>query len=197
MGEKILVENTISSSSEEKEPNSKRKAQHEIEKIIKSVDGRVKFIGKLKDGKSSPVWKLFQLIHIDGIRQDYVLCLSCKKVMRYVPINGTNGLKRHVKSCSKLMSSNDTSQSMITSHFTNRSNGSTKSSWIPKRFLTQMVNACAEYCALDGRAFESINGIGFQRMVKVVFDAGRACGSMKQSFITFLYHGLDVLIFED
>ena len=176
----VIVRDDITSSSEEKRSNSKRKKQEQIEKLIKSADSRVKLVDRGKDEKISPVWKSFQFIYIDGVRQEYVLCLGCRKTMRHLTMHGTNGLRKHIKSCSRSIQSSNGVQSTITKHFPNQIDGGTNPSYIPKKFFGQMVNACAEFCALDGRAFESINGIGFQRMIQVVFDAGRACGS-KQS----------------
>ena len=34
------------------------------------------------------------------------------------------------------------------------------------------MQTCVEFCALDGRAFDLINGDGFRKLTKVLFDAG-------------------------
>jgi hypothetical protein len=42
-----------------------------------------------------------------------------------------------------------------------------------KFFVTE---ACAEFCALDGRAFDVMKGVGFQNLAQVLFNAGRNTG---------------------
>ncbi|CAF4770606.1 unnamed protein product, partial [Rotaria sp. Silwood2] len=37
-----------------------------------------------------------------------------------------------------------------------------------------VTQACAEFSALDGRAFDTMTGYGFQNLAQVLFDAGRS-----------------------
>ncbi|CAF1365939.1 unnamed protein product [Rotaria sordida] len=45
---------------------------------------------------------------------------------------------------------------------------------IPKRIRLSVAQACAEFSALDGRAFQAMKGNGFQNLAQVLFDAGRS-----------------------
>ena len=41
----------------------------------------------------------------------------------------------------------------------------------------RITEACVEYCAVDGRSFESIAGIGFRNLAKQLVSAGAALGT--------------------
>lgn len=182
MDDEISIEAALPRSHVSSPSKRKKKTLSEIELLIRKKDQGVNFEERPKRNEnSSPVWESFRTIHVNGIRQDFVRCIGCEKVVRYVSIHGTNGLKKHIQSCSKLFKSNDGTQTTITSHYLTRSDKHTDLSNIPKRFATQMVRACAEYCSVDGRAFESISGAGIKKVFQVAFDAGRACGAGKRS----------------
>ncbi|CAF1490089.1 unnamed protein product [Rotaria sordida] len=43
-----------------------------------------------------------------------------------------------------------------------------------RQTLDDLTQACAEFSALDGRAFQAMKGNGFQNLAQVLFDAGRS-----------------------
>ncbi|CAF4186645.1 unnamed protein product, partial [Rotaria sordida] len=47
---------------------------------------------------------------------------------------------------------------------------------IPQRIKSSITTACAEFAALDGRAFETMSGKGFLNLAQQLFDAGRVLG---------------------
>ena len=181
MDDEIIIETGTPSSFSPKQREKNRRTLHEIEEMIRKGDSRIQLKRKSKhDEKSLNVWQSFYHIHMDGVRQDFVRCDGCGKIFRFISRYGTNGLKKHIRSCSKLVNEKDGVQLPITSHFTTQGGNQKDFSRIPNRFFTQMVKASAEYCALDGRAFESITGVGLQRVIQVAFDAGRVCAAMKR-----------------
>ncbi|CAF4515924.1 unnamed protein product [Rotaria sp. Silwood2] len=51
---------------------------------------------------------------------------------------------------------------------------SSKTTPIPSKLKLRVTQACTEFCAVDGRAFDVITDDGFQNLAKVLFDAGRS-----------------------
>lgn len=177
-----IEDSAVSLAAPQRKSATKKRNRSEIEKLILHGDRRVTFVRKSNtDGKSPAVWKCFYHIHVDSIRQGFFRCDNFRRLIRFIIIHGTNGLKKHIQSCSKLTGRHTETQSRITTHCAAQSGDRKGSSRVSSRFTTQLVETSAEYCALDGRPFESIAGVGFQRLVPVVFDAGRSCGTSRGS----------------
>ncbi len=51
-----------------------------------------------------------------------------------------------------------------------------KQSPIPKRTKSVITKACTEFCALDGRAFDVMKGIGFQNLSIALLETGVGVG---------------------
>ncbi|CAF1316310.1 unnamed protein product [Adineta ricciae] len=147
MTSEITITSTVSSVSlnTEKQNNTKQK-RLAIEAMIKQNDIRVTLVESTRrTNKISPVWEHFKYIHVDGVRQEFVQCADCKVIIGFNTMNGTNGLKKHIDSCPKIMNSKSGVQSNITSHFKSFSKDS---SCIPDPFIKLMTNTSAEQVAL-------------------------------------------------
>ncbi|CAF4694322.1 unnamed protein product, partial [Rotaria socialis] len=77
-------------------------------------------------------------------------------------LNGTNTLRSHVNVCLK----KDTS----------------------KKTKTNIIEACTEFCALDGRAFDVTRGVGFQNLVKILVEVGQLASKSKLEVTDILPH---------
>ena len=51
---------------------------------------------------------------------------------------------------------------------------SSKTTPIPSKLKLRVTQACTEFCAVDGRAFDVITDDGFQNLAKVLFDASHS-----------------------
>ncbi|CAF1569115.1 unnamed protein product, partial [Adineta steineri] len=71
---------------------------------------------------------------------------------------------------------------------------SSKQSPIPLKVKLSVTEACTEFCALDGRAFEVIKGDGFKNLAKALFDAGQASNKSSIEVTDFLPHPTTVRI---
>ena len=68
----------------------------EIEKLIVKKSERVVF--KEHKGRSE-AWKFFVKILVDGEAVDFVKCIDCTAVLKYVAGHGTGSMLSHVKFC--------------------------------------------------------------------------------------------------
>ncbi|CAF1448781.1 unnamed protein product [Rotaria sordida] len=140
----------------------------ELEKLIKDNDPSIKFVEKKKTSKSSEYWGYFHIIFFNNDRQEYVSCNKCKKLLFHKSSNGTNNLRTHANSCPNINKTTSLCQKTVHDFYS-----SLKQSPIPKKIKLSITEACTEFCALDGRAFDVMKGNGFKKLVKTVFDAGR------------------------
>ncbi|CAF4814197.1 unnamed protein product, partial [Rotaria socialis] len=59
-------------------------------------------------------------------------------------------------------------QTQVTEYYSSK-----KSHSVPKIIREKVKIACTEFTALDSRAFETVAGDGFLKMIQSIFDAGR------------------------
>ena len=141
----------------------------ELEKLIKDADPSIKFVQNKKTSKSSKCWNYFHHIVVNDDRQQFVSCNNCKGLFLYSSLNGTSGLRTHISSCQKQEKSSFTHQRTVHDYYT-----TLKPSSIPTKLKFSVGEACAEFCALDCRAFDVLKGEGFKNLVRVIFEAGRS-----------------------
>ncbi|CAF3987750.1 unnamed protein product [Rotaria sp. Silwood2] len=116
------------------------------------------------------MWEHFHQIFVNNLQQQFVSCNECKTLLAFTSTNGTNNLKSHLSSCSKTkIILNDLNQTTVHDFYS-----SSKTIQIPKKMKLSVTQACAEFSALDGRAFDTMTGYGFQNLAQVLFDAGRS-----------------------
>jgi hypothetical protein len=143
--------------------------KNEIEQLIAENDPSLKFLEKEKKTKSSEWWNFFHIIHVNNERQQYVSCNACKSLLLHISSHGTNNLRSHAQSCAKIQEKSIlASQKTVRDFFS-----SSKQSPIPKRIKSIITKACTEFCALDGRAFDVMKGIGFQNLSIALLETGR------------------------
>ncbi|CAF3950481.1 unnamed protein product [Rotaria sp. Silwood2] len=122
-----------------------------LQDLVSSNGTSISFV-KPAHGRSE-FWKSYSQIYVEGVAQDYIICLQCKTVLKWTSENGTRVMSHH--SCVKQAST------------------STECPLIRKR----ITEACVEFCAVDGRSFESVAGTGFINLAKQLISAGAILGT--------------------
>ncbi|CAF3656976.1 unnamed protein product [Rotaria socialis] len=135
------------------------------------------FTNRKKSLKSSPVWESFNIVVINNVRQKMVCCEKCKQLLAYRSRDGTASLAKHKRSWQATDHASDTDntsakdlvkQTQVTEYYSSK-----KSHSVPKIIREKVKIACTEFTALDSRAFETVAGDGFLKMIQSIFDAGR------------------------
>lgn len=142
-----------------------------LEQLIVDNDQSVRLVKKKQNSTSSELWEHFHQVFVNNDQQPFVSCNTCKKILVFTSANGTNNLKSHLKSCSKSISicnRSPYSQTTIQEFYS-----PSKPIQISKKIKSAVLEACTEFAALDGRAFATMKGNGFQSLAQVLFDAGR------------------------
>lgn len=67
-----------------------------IEKLITTKSERIVFISHKE---KSEAWKFFLKIQVDEKACDFVKCIDCSSVLKYVPGHGTGSMLAHLKAC--------------------------------------------------------------------------------------------------
>jgi hypothetical protein len=144
--------------------------RNELEKLIREKHESIRFVQKKKTTNSSQMWEHFHQIFVNNEQQQFASCNECKNLLAFTSANGTNNLKCHLKACTKTeIISDDLNQTTVHEFFS-----SSKKIKIPERLKSSVAQACAEFSALDGRAFETMKGEGFQNLAQILFDTGRS-----------------------
>ena len=109
-------------------------------------------------------WKNFTcIIDENKCSIPFVQCVRCKSLLAYDSRkNGTSTLKAHSNSC-KIPASG-------THHSIDRMLA--KSSNVSADTKRLVADACARFCAYDMRAFEIVNGRGFQHLCQTLLSVG-------------------------
>ncbi|CAF1488339.1 unnamed protein product [Rotaria sordida] len=82
-------------------------------------------------------------------------------------------MRTQPNSCQKpIINTDSCNQKTVTEFYS-----SSKQKIIPQRIKSSITTACAEFAALDGRAFETMSGKGFLNLAQQLFDAGRVLGN--------------------
>lgn len=158
----------------------------ELEQLIADDDTSIRFAKKKANLNSSYLWEYFHIIYVNNHQQPFVSCNSCKVILAFTSANGTNNLKSHLKSCSKATATYPSApfeQKTIHSFYS-----SSKPVKISKTIRTSVMQACSEFAALDGRAFATMKGTGFQNLAQVLFDAGRSLSNSSIQIEDILPH---------
>ena len=152
--------------------SSKPLTRKELENLIKQVDDSVVYVEKKKLPSSSDLWDHFHQVFVGAVKQQSVSCNIRKSLLAYTSTNGTKNMKTHLHSCSKsFVKGTDGNQKSIKEFCSPPA-----STVIPKRIKASIATACAEFAALDGRASNTMSGIGFLDLAKQLLHAGRVMG---------------------
>jgi hypothetical protein len=149
----------------------KQLSKNELSALVKQKHLSLRFMKRTQTDRMSKWLSRFSLILVDDVRQDFVICDTCKTVVPDKTSTGTGGLQRHVESYEGKTKDALANQTDITSFFP--AHNSSKSGMV-NRMETSITTACAEFVATDGRSFETTNGSGFKRLFGLAFQAGRS-----------------------
>jgi hypothetical protein len=148
----------------------------DLQSLVTSDDPLISF--KKPMNKRSECWTNYSQVFYSNIPQDYIVCLQCKCLLKWLKDHGTRVMTHHNCSKSKSISSpsstttTPTRQRSISSYCTQPS--TLKECPLIQKRITE---ACVEYCAIDGRSFESIRGVGFRNLAKQLVNAGATLGT--------------------
>ncbi|CAF1479669.1 unnamed protein product [Didymodactylos carnosus] len=118
-------------------------------------------------GVRSQCWSNYTQVYHENIPLDFIVCLQCKTVLKWTSGNGTRVMNHHNCIKKKPLSETPNRQRTVSS-YCQQSSSSTECPLIKKR----ITEACVEYCAVDGRSFESVTGAGFINLAKQLISAG-------------------------
>ncbi|CAF1386442.1 unnamed protein product [Rotaria sordida] len=105
------------------------------------------------------------------MKQDYVICDSCKSLISYKAQTGTGGMQKHIECCRQISNVLDEhNESKITKYFHSTK---TKSNYVPLKFKNKITNSLVEFIILNGRPFEIVNGSGFINIIECVLGVVR------------------------
>ena len=146
-------------------------SKEKLSQLISNGDSSITLQKRKQTDTISKLWIHFSVIHFQKIKQDYVICDSCKSLISYKPATGTGGMQKHVDSCSQISKLLDKqNEPKITGYFQSPKN---KSNSIPTKVKDRIRDALTEFVVLDNRPFETVNGAGFMKLMECVLGVGR------------------------
>jgi hypothetical protein len=126
--------------------------------------------------KISKCWNDFSQIYVSNVKQDFIVCEHCKTILVYKPSTGSGCMINHLRSCqTKLKQANSSGEQQTINKYYNTDSIDKKQ--IPKRIKCAITTCCAEFVAQDGRAFQLVQGPGFVRLAKQLFESGQRLSS--------------------
>ncbi|CAF4272953.1 unnamed protein product [Rotaria magnacalcarata] len=134
-------------------------SKKELQTLIKDDDLSIRFVPKKKNAESSECWNSFHHIFVHNVQQQFVSYNTCKELFMYSSLNGTNTLRSQVNPLN-----------------------------VSKKTKTNIIEACTEFCTLNGRAFDVMRGVGFQNLVQILAELLYYSGSMDRN--SYCYCGV-------
>ena len=165
--------------------NNKRLSKTELEDLIKGNDQSVKPVQKMKTAKSSEYWDFFQVIFVHNVRQQFISCNSCKRLVMYsvLILNDTNSLRSHVNICPHDDKAKTVPQKTVDGYYS-----ALKQLKLSKSTKTKILEVRTEFCTVDGCAFNIIHGEGFTNLVQVLVEVGQSTNKSKFKVADSLLH---------
>ncbi|CAF1328719.1 unnamed protein product [Rotaria sordida] len=111
-------------------------------------------------------------VYHQNIVQDYIICLQYRIILKWISENGTRVMSHHNCLKNKSITTTPSRQRTISS-YCQQPSSSKECSLFQKR----IIEACVEYCAVDGRSFGSVAGTGFMNLAKQLINAGATLGT--------------------
>ena len=145
-------------------------SKNEIQELVSSDDPSIAFMKP--ENTRSECWKNFSQIFHTKVAQDFVICLECKTILKWTSANGTRVMTHHNCLKNKNTPTHSPRQRTISSYCQSTS----LSSEYPI-FQKRITDACVEFCAIDGRPFESVAGAGFLNLAKQLVSVGACLGT--------------------
>ncbi|CAF1262711.1 unnamed protein product [Rotaria sordida] len=150
--------------------HKKTLSKHDFQQLVMINDPSISLI-KPSNARSE-LWSKFTQLHHLNIAQNYIVCNLCRVVLKWTSETGTKVMKNH--NCENKSSSKTS---------TTPSRQRTISSYMPpapdnySSIKDRIVEACVEFCALDGRPFDTVTGEGFINLAKQLMNAGALIGT--------------------
>ena len=141
----------------------------EIEVFIKNEDPLIEFIKPKQTPKSSRFWSSFRQVLYKKVKQDVIQCETCESILIHRSIDGTKVMSTHMKAC-KQTNQFDTSEKVLQACSLSKKPIPRKA---PSKIKKAITDACAEFVAIDNRAFETVKGNGFVNLMENIFTAGQ------------------------
>ena len=157
--------------------NSKQLSRPELEDLIRKRDSSVTYVERKKLPSSSHLWEHFHQVFVHEVQQNFVSCNVCKSLLSYTSANGTKVMKTHLIACQKSILQTDVNHQKSIKEFYSPP----ATIKVPKHIKSSITTACAEFAAMDNRAFETISGEGFYSLAKQLVNAGRFLGNNSSS----------------
>jgi len=158
--------------------NSNQLSKKDIEQLVSQNSTSISYTKPSESNKIkiSKYWSSFSQICVSNVKQELIVCDHCKTILVYKASTGSGCMIHHLRSCqSKLKQANSSSeQQTINSYYKSTSNGKKQ---IPTGIKRAITTACAEFVAEDGRAFYLLQGPGFARLAKQLFESGQRLSS--------------------
>lgn len=158
--------------------NSNRLNKKDIERLVLENSTSISYTKPNESSKTkfSKHWDSFSQINISNVKQEYIVCDHCKTILVYKSSTGSGCMISHLRFCqSKLKQLNSSGeQQTINNYYKSTSNEKKE---IPKHIKRAITKSCVEFVAEDGRAFHLLQGTGFARLAKELFDSGRRLSS--------------------
>ena len=150
--------------------------------FICNKDAFLQFIKPRKTPKSSPFWASFYQILYQKIKQDLIRCDRSHVIRIHRSIDGLKAVSSYRNAC-KASSVTDRSQQKVDSYLFSTNSSTNRIATKIKRATT---DACAEFSAIDNRAFATVNGNGFINLIETVFNTGQRLSKFANVKITDL-----------
>ena len=144
-------------------------SKQDYQQMVSTNDSSISLV-KPKNARSSLWTNFLQLYHLN-IAQNFIVCNLCRVVLKWSGETGTKVMKNH--NCENKPASNTSTPSRQR----------TISSYIPptpdnySSIKDRIIESCVEFCALDGKPFETISGEGFVNLAKQLMNAGALIGT--------------------
>lgn len=147
----------------------------EVEKLVEENSKSIKFGKPNKKTKASTSWSQFSRIYVDNVKQDYVICDTCKTVLIYKPETGSGCMLHRSRSCPSKHKDVDSplQQVKLNQYY----ESTIKRNIVPKHVKDILTTAIAEFVAQDGRAFQLIKGSGFIAFAAQLLNSGKLLSS--------------------
>ncbi|CAF3363055.1 unnamed protein product [Rotaria sp. Silwood2] len=124
----------------------------DIERLIEENNTSLSYLKPKESKRMSKYWSKFSQIYISNIKQDFIICDSCKN-----------------------KESNSFDQQRKLNHYYNSTLKS--KNLVPKPVNNAISLSCVEFVVEDGRTFHLLQGSGFVSLAKQLFDAGKLISS--------------------
>ncbi|CAF1347882.1 unnamed protein product, partial [Rotaria sordida] len=154
--------------------NNNQLDKKNIERLVSQNSTSISYIKPNESSKIefSKYWNSFSQIYISNVKQDFIVCDHCKTILVYKSSTGSGCMINHLRFCqSKLKQANSSGEQQTINNYYKSTFSDKKQ--IPKDIKRAITTSCVQFVAEDGRAFHLLQGPGFVRLAKQLFDSGQ------------------------